>query len=93
VVSESGDNGDRWVLIEFRDSGTGFTPEVAARVPEPFFTTRNVGLGLGLVVSRKVAESHRGRLEILSSQSESAGVVRLSLPMASPAAVSRNGRG
>jgi hypothetical protein len=46
-----------------------------------------------LVVSRKVAESHRGRLEILSSQSESAGVVRLSLPMASPAAVSPNGRG
>lgn len=82
VVSESGDNGERLILVEFRDSGSGFTPEAAARVPEPFFTTRNVGLGLGLVVSRKVAESHRGRLEILSSPSESAGVVRLSLPLA-----------
>jgi signal transduction histidine kinase len=82
VVSESGSNGDRLILIEFRDSGSGFTPEAAARVPEPFFTTRNVGLGLGLVVSRKVAESHSGHLEILSSRGETAGVVRISLPLA-----------
>jgi signal transduction histidine kinase/DNA-binding NarL/FixJ family response regulator len=93
VLSESGDNGDHWVLVEFRDSGSGFTPEAAARVPEPFFTTRNVGLGLGLVVSRKVAESHRGRLEILSAASETAGVVRLSLPVAPPKPLTRNGGG
>jgi signal transduction histidine kinase len=95
VGSQSADGGDRLVLVEFRDSGSGFSPEAAARVPEPFFTTRNVGLGLGLVVSRKVAESHRGRLEIISSQGESAGVVRLALPLApvAPIApVSRNGR-
>jgi signal transduction histidine kinase len=92
VVVDSGDNCERLVLVEFRDTGSGFTPEAAARVPEPFFTTRNVGLGLGLVVSRKVAESHSGRLEILCSQDESAGVVRISLPLAPLAPAARNDR-
>jgi signal transduction histidine kinase/DNA-binding NarL/FixJ family response regulator len=92
VVLEPGDNCERLVLVEFRDTGTGFTPEAAARVPEPFFTTRNVGLGLGLVVSRKVAESHSGRLEILASRDESAGVVRISLPLAPLAPTGRNDR-
>ncbi|MCL4179806.1 MAG: hybrid sensor histidine kinase/response regulator [Verrucomicrobia bacterium] len=83
--TQPGDNGTDWALIEFRDNGTGFTPEAAARAFEPFYTTRNVGLGLGLVVSRKVAESHRGRLEIASpGTAEGAGVVRFSLPLTQP---------
>jgi nitrogen-specific signal transduction histidine kinase len=79
-------NGLSWVHLEFRDNGSGFTPEAVRRVPEPFFTTRNVGLGLGLVVSRKVAETHAGRIEILSPQEDKpAGVVRFSLPVSQPA--------
>jgi signal transduction histidine kinase len=77
-------NGTDWVHLEIRDNGTGFTPEAARRAPEPFFTTRNVGLGLGLVVSRKVAETHAGRVEIMGAQAQPAGVVRLSLPLHQP---------
>ena len=78
-------NGTDWVHLEFRDNGSGFNPEAARRAPEPFYTTRNVGLGLGLVVSRKVAETHHGRLEILRSPADApAGVVRLSLPTGQP---------
>ncbi len=85
MQSESGNgNGGGLVHIEFRDNGTGFTPEAARRVPEPFFTTRNVGLGLGLVVSQKVAETHHGRLEVVPPTSGQAGIVRLSLPLATP---------
>jgi signal transduction histidine kinase len=83
-MRDSGGNGSggELVHIEFRDNGTGFTPEAAKRVPEPFFTTRNVGLGLGLVVSQKVAETHHGRLEVVPSQAGQAGIVCLSLPLA-----------
>jgi signal transduction histidine kinase/CheY-like chemotaxis protein len=77
-------NGIDWLHLEFRDNGTGFTPEAARRAPEPFFTTRNVGLGLGLVVSRKVAETHAGRVEIVNPQKDAAGIVRLSLPVTQP---------
>jgi signal transduction histidine kinase len=83
IQTQTGDNGTDWVHIEFRDNGTGFTAEAAARAFEPFYTTRNVGLGLGLVVSRKVAESHRGHIEIASPKTaEGVGVVRFSLPLA-----------
>jgi signal transduction histidine kinase len=44
------------------DSGPGFGPEVAAKLFIPFFTTRPDGSGLGLAVSRRIAEAHGGEL-------------------------------
>ncbi len=72
-------NGAQAVTIEVQDNGTGFSAEAARKVPSPFFTTRAVGLGLGLSVSQKIIETHRGKLEIISSPT---GVVRVSLPAA-----------
>jgi nitrogen fixation/metabolism regulation signal transduction histidine kinase len=69
------------VNVEIRDSGAGFTPEAARRAPEPFFSTRNVGLGLGLTVTRKIIEDHRGRVEISESTAKGAGLVRITLPL------------
>jgi len=72
--------------IEVQDNGSGFTPEAAQKAPSPFFTTRNVGLGLGLTVSRKIIETHHGKLEILPRKSGQSGIVRISLPVDSPPA-------
>jgi nitrogen-specific signal transduction histidine kinase/DNA-binding NarL/FixJ family response regulator len=69
--------------IEVQDNGGGFTPEALQRASAPFFTTRNVGLGLGLTVSRKILENHHGKLEILQPKSGKAGVIRISLPLES----------
>ena len=68
------------VQIEVQDNGAGFTAEAARKAPAPFFTTRNVGLGLGLTVSRKIIETHHGKLEIVPPQAGQPGVVRVSLP-------------
>jgi len=68
------------VQIEVQDNGAGFTAEAARKAPAPFFTTRNVGLGLGLTVSRKIIETHHGKLEIVPPQAGHPGVVRISLP-------------
>ncbi len=70
--------------IEIKDNGTGFTPEVAGKVAAPFFTTRNVGLGLGLTVSQRIIETHHGKMEIVPSQTGEHGVVRISLPQELP---------
>jgi nitrogen fixation/metabolism regulation signal transduction histidine kinase len=70
--------------IEIQDNGAGFSSELAQKVPSPFYTTRNVGLGLGLTVTRKIIETHNGKLEIIPSKSGHAGVVRISLPCPSP---------
>jgi len=65
------------VTIEVKDNGAGFSTEAASKIPSPFYTTRNVGLGLGLAVSQKIIETHHGKLEIVPSPS---GLVRVSLP-------------
>jgi signal transduction histidine kinase/CheY-like chemotaxis protein len=76
-------SGDRQALeIEVQDNGNGFPPEALDKVTEPFFTMRNVGVGLGLTVSRKIIETHRGKLEIKPGKP---GVVRISLPLERPA--------
>ena len=72
------------VTIEVQDSGGGFTAEAARKIPAPFYTTRNVGLGLGLAVSQKIIETHHGKLEIVPSPS---GLVRVSLPAEAALAV------
>ena len=66
--AESSGNGLQGLQIEVQDNGAGFTPEAAQKASAPFFTTRNVGVGLGLTVSRKIIETHRGKLEILVAQ-------------------------
>lgn len=78
--------GRRELEIEVQDNGTGFTSETAQKVPSPFFTTRNVGLGLGLTVSRKIIETHHGKLEIVPPQAGQHGTVRILLPIDSSAA-------
>ena len=74
-------DGGHELQVEVRDTGAGFTDESARRAAEPFFSTRNVGLGIGLTVSRKIIESHRGRLEIPPSETGQSGIVRVSLPI------------
>lgn len=73
------------ISIEVQDNGSGFTPETAQKVPEAFFTTRTVGLGLGLTVTQKIVDTHHGQLEIVNPALGQAGLVRISLPIDGPA--------
>jgi signal transduction histidine kinase len=69
------------VVIDFRDKGDGFPPGVAEKVTLPFFSTRHVGLGLGLSVAKKVIEKHHGSLEIRVPSKDESGGVRICLPL------------
>jgi PAS domain S-box-containing protein len=53
--------GDR-VSLTVQDAGVGFEPQVVDKLFEAFYTTKNVGMGIGLSVSRSIIESHHGRL-------------------------------
>src|SRR5262249_53887994 len=77
--SESTGNGLQGLHIDVEDNGGGFTPEAAQKAATPFFTTRGVGLGLGLTLARKIVELHGGRLDILPPKSGQTGIVRISL--------------
>jgi PAS domain S-box-containing protein len=49
-------------LVAVRDSGPGILEDRPEKVFEAFWTTKQEGLGLGLMISRSIIESHRGRL-------------------------------
>lgn len=53
---------DRGARIAVRDSGRGMAPEVLDRLGTPFFTTRDEGTGLGVVVARATFAQHGGSL-------------------------------
>ena len=54
-------HGDR-LDISVSDNGPGLAPDAAERLFDPFFTTKKNGLGLGLSLSRTIAEAHGGGL-------------------------------
>lgn len=57
------------IRITIADTGHGMSPEVRARIFEPFYTTKELnGTGLGLWISSGIVERHRGRLTLRSSQ-------------------------
>ena len=55
-------DGKLMITISVEDCGHGFSPEAAGRLFEPFFTTKSEGMGLGLAISRSIAEAHGGQL-------------------------------
>jgi two-component system sensor histidine kinase PhcS len=58
------------LFVHVRDNGTGIAPDNLARVFEPFFTTREVGqgLGLGLAVCYAIVQRHGGQLTVASQE-------------------------
>jgi signal transduction histidine kinase len=50
------------LLIAVSDSGTGLPDDKAERIFDAFFTTKSHGTGMGLSISRRIIESHGGRL-------------------------------
>ncbi len=52
------------VLVRIEDNGPGIPRDVRERVFEPLFSTKEAGTGLGLTISRRIVEAHRGELNI-----------------------------
>ena len=67
-------NGDH-AEVEIVDFGQGITAEDQRRLLEPFFTTKENGLGLGLSICSTIVQSHRGKLTIENNKHGGATVV------------------
>ncbi len=69
------------IHVSVQDSGIGLSPEVMARLFEPFFTTRSKGIGMGLPTSRSIVEAHGGKLWAESDATHGA-IFQFTLPIA-----------
>ena len=64
------DRDETHVTIAFTDTGGGISPENLSRVFEPYFTTKNGGSGLGLLIVRRIVREHGGELAIESTEGQ-----------------------
>lgn len=65
TLSERDEN---FVQISIADNGTGLSPQVLARMFEPYVTNKSKGTGLGLAIVKKIIEDHGGNLSIANQQ-------------------------
>ncbi len=75
---------NNYVTLRVIDNGTGFPPEMLARVFEPYVTTKAKGTGLGLAIVKKLVEEHHGEIEIRNLEGGGACVC-VKLPRLEPA--------
>jgi PAS domain S-box-containing protein len=59
-------NEEEMVLVKIQDSGKGIEDEIIEKIFNPFFTTKNEGVGMGLAISSRLVEENGGRLEVNS---------------------------
>jgi signal transduction histidine kinase len=76
---------DEGAVIAIRDAGRGMSPAVQARVGTPYFTTRDGGTGLGIVLARAIIVQHGGALAY-ESRPGSGTVATIRMPYAPPTA-------
>ncbi len=62
----------RYLCISVIDSGPGMSPEVQARLFQPFFTTKAAGTGLGLLSCKRIVGNHGGVIRLASAPGEGA---------------------
>ena len=78
VVTTAIQNNQVQVMVQ--DAGPGFLPDAMPHVGEAFFTTKADGLGVGLNISRTIAQQHGGQL-IFTNAPEGGAQVMLVLPL------------
>ncbi len=69
-----------FVLVSVTDNGPGIAPEIASRLFQPFITTKEKGMGVGLTICQSIIEGHGGR--IWAEENKPGGTAfRFQLPM------------
>jgi two-component system sporulation sensor kinase A len=75
---------DQEIIVSIIDQGPGIDEEQLAKMGQPFYTTKEKGTGLGLMVSYKIVDNHKGRIQAVSEIGIGT-TVDIVLPYAEPA--------
>ena len=68
------------VLIQVTDTGSGMSPETQSHMFEPFFSTKEMNVGLGLTAVYGIVKHSAGQVDVVSRPGEGT-VVRVALPL------------
>ena len=56
------------MALSFADQGCGISPDDVGKIFQPYFTTKDVGIGLGLAITERIIKEHGGEIQVESSQ-------------------------
>jgi signal transduction histidine kinase len=88
VATEREDAGT--IRFDVKDNGCGMSEEVRAKLFSSFFSTKGVkGTGLGLLVTAKLVEEHKGSIDVASTEGEGT-TFSIRFPAREPDTVSLN---
>ncbi len=79
LVVRTGRSGPGHIMIEVADTGPGISDEIAARLFQPFVTTKANGMGIGLSISKRIVEAHGGQISV-TRNTKGGATFRFSLP-------------
>ena len=71
-----------WVELTIQDSGIGIPPEDMDKLFDPFFSTKDGGIGLGLSIAHRIIDQHHGKIEVESNPGKGT-LFTISLPISS----------
>ncbi len=77
------------VSVVFRDTGGGIAAADLERIFEPYFSTREAGVGLGLAIAQQMVQEHGGEIKV-DSALDKGTTFRIDLPVRGPSAASRD---
>jgi PAS domain S-box-containing protein len=80
LTKEKGMDGNRRLIVKFKDNGKGIHSSNMSKIFDPFFSTKSHGTGLGLTVSHKIIQEHNGLMEV-ESEEDKGTTVAVRLPI------------
>ena len=72
----------RFAEISVADTGPGVSEDVAKKIFDPFYSTKDHGMGMGLSIVRTIVEAHNGHIEVAEGNEANGAVFRVKLPLA-----------
>lgn len=79
----TGRDGCEAIMVSVEDSGPGIDPQISQRIFDAFITTKPLGMGLGLAISRMIITRHEGRLSASSGNKNGGASFQFTLPIKS----------
>lgn len=71
---------EEYIYIHVKDQGVGIAQERIAKLGEPYYSNKEKGSGLGLMISYKIIENHKGKI-LFTSELEKGTTVKIILPI------------
>ena len=66
AASRTDSTSDPMIRVTIADTGQGIPPERLSRIFDPFYTTKEKGLGLGMAITHRIVEDHKGTIDVQS---------------------------